>query len=65
MRIVPFRGGTRRGAKVVKPKKAHVLGPLQDVRVVPVLEHNLLVIIVMIRWTGLAPWKFEFPCPGS
>jgi len=30
---------------------------------------NLLVrihfIIVMIRWTGLAPWKFEFPCPGS
>jgi len=30
---------------------------------------NLLVrihfIIVMIRWTGLAPWKFEFPFPGS
>ena len=30
---------------------------------------NLLVrvhlIIVMIRWTGLAPWEFEFPCPGS
>ena len=27
---------------------------------------NLLVrihfIIVMIRWTGLAPWEFEFPC---
>ena len=26
---------------------------------------NLLVrihvIIVMIRWTGLAPWEFEFP----
>jgi hypothetical protein len=22
-------------------------------------------IIVMIRWTGLAPWKFEFPFPGS
>jgi len=19
----------------------------------------------MIRWTGLAPWKFEFPFPGS
>ena len=31
--------------------------------------HNLLVrihfIIVMIRWTGLAPWEFEFPFPGS
>jgi len=30
---------------------------------------NLLVrvhfIIEMIRWTGLAPWKFEFPFPGS
>ena len=31
--------------------------------------HNLLVrihfIVVMIRWTGLAPWEFEFPFPGS
>jgi len=30
---------------------------------------NLLVrihfIIVMIRWTGHAPWGFEFPFPGS
>ena len=30
---------------------------------------NLLVrihsIIVMTRWTGLAPWVFEFPFPGS
>ena len=30
---------------------------------------NLLVrihfIIVMIRWTGLAPWEFESPFPGS
>ena len=29
---------------------------------------NLLVrihfIIVMIRWTGLAPWEFKFPFPG-
>ena len=22
-------------------------------------------IIVMIRWTGLAPWEFEFPFPCS
>jgi len=22
-------------------------------------------IIVMIRWTGLSPWEFEFPFPGS
>ena len=30
---------------------------------------NLLVwahfIIVMIRWTGLAPWECVFPFPGS
>ena len=30
---------------------------------------NLLVrihfIVVMVRWTGLAPWEFEFPFPGS
>ena len=30
---------------------------------------NLLVrihfIIVMIRWTGLVPWEFAFPFPGS
>ena len=30
---------------------------------------NLLVrvhfIIVMMRWTGLAPWQFEFLFPGS
>ena len=26
---------------------------------------NLLVIIVMIRWTGLAPWESEFTLPGS
>ena len=30
---------------------------------------NLLVrihfIIVMIRWTDLAPWEFEYPFPGS
>ena len=30
---------------------------------------NLLVriyfIIVMIRWTGLAPWEFEFPFSGG
>jgi len=30
---------------------------------------NLLVrihfVVVMIRWTGLAPWEFEFPFPGS
>ena len=26
---------------------------------------RILFIIVMIRWTGLAPREFEFPFPGS
>ena len=26
---------------------------------------NLLVRIDIIWWTGLAPWQFEFPFPGS
>ena len=44
--------------------------PLQ-VRLLPPADFigNLLVrihfIIVMIRWTGLAPWEFESPFPGS
>jgi len=28
----------------------------------PVRNH---FIFVMVRWTGLAPWEFEFPFPGS
>jgi len=28
-------------------------------------ELTLILIIVMIWWTGLAPWEFEFPFPGS
>jgi len=35
----------------------------------PFFIDSLLVrmhcIIVMIRWTGLAPWELEFPFPGS
>ena len=29
------------------------------------LVRNLRIIIVMIRWTGLVPWEFEFLFPGS
>jgi len=28
-------------------------------------KHGEREIIVMMRWTGLAPWEFEFPFPGS
>ena len=37
-------------------QRCHTLNP----------QHSTLdFIIVMIRWTGLAPWEFEFPFPGS
>ena len=29
------------------------------------LPIRIRFIIVMIRWTGLAPWVFEFPFQGS
>ena len=29
------------------------------------LPVQIHLIIVMIRWNGLAPWEFEFPFPGS
>jgi len=43
--------------------------PLQILHRDSVFIDNLLVrihfIIVMVRWTGLAPWEFEFPFLGS
>jgi hypothetical protein len=29
------------------------------------LQVRIHFIIVMFRWTGLAPWQFEFPFLGS
>ena len=29
------------------------------------IDNRIHYIIVMIGWTGLAPWEFEFPFPGS
>ena len=43
--------------------------PIQPHREREFFIDNLLdrihFIIVMIGWTGLAPWEFEFPSPGS
>ena len=32
---------------------------------IDILLVRIHFIIVMIRWTDLAPWEFEFPFPGS
>jgi len=66
---------------IKKPPKAKMYGPLQTRPnrssessnagaggrefFVDNLLVRILLIIVMIRWTGLAPWEFEFFFPGS
>ena len=54
------------------PSESLQLNGMQHLVCLPEREFfidNLLVrihfIIVMIRWTGLALWDFEFPFPGS
>ena len=54
-----------------KLREEHLIMESSSLEVLPPLQEreffidNLLVrihfIIVMIRWTGLAPWEFEFP----
>jgi len=43
------------------PPPAHF--PFRDFSALPedarVLGHSACFVIVMIRWTGLAPWEFE------
>jgi len=61
--------------EVLEERRGH---PSRDPREERAVQHliereffidNLLVrihfTIVMIRWTGLAPWQFEFPCELS
>ena len=58
-------------SRVVGAEVAVVLTAAQNVlcRDTDFIIDNLLAriqsIIVMIRWTGLAPWSFEFPFPSS
>ena len=55
------------GLKVIKKKKHH--SGQHAERETEFFIDSLLVrihfTIVMIRWTGFAPWEFEFPFPGS
>ena len=69
LRLVEFVYHSTLGLRVIKKKKKKIEGPSQYQREREFFIDNLLVrvhlIIVMIRWTGLAPWEFEFPFPGS
>ena len=62
------------GNKISCPKSTAKTPNLQELHPPATVERkffidNFLVrihfVIVMIKWTGLAPWKFEFPFPGS
>ena len=39
--------------------------PRENLSRVTEVTVRIHVIIVMIRWTGLAPWEVDFPFPGS
>jgi len=49
-------GVPRRGRSTLPPEREFF---------VDFLLVRIHFIIVMIWWTGLAPWEFEFPFPGS
>jgi len=59
-----FRIGTRGREKARLAEAARRTGKASDLREREIFFGNLLVrnhfIIVMIRWTGLAPWECEF-----
>ena len=62
-------GGSRREAPATGPSRIRGARLHPSPREREFFIDNLLVriyfIIVMMRWTGLAPWEFEFPFPGS
>jgi len=73
LRLIEFVYHSTLGVRVIKKKKgkggylySHQFSSVSSER--EIFTDNLLVrihcIIVMIRWTGLAPWEFDFPFPG-
>ena len=52
-------GGATYGGATYEMRAAYELAKKADLLV------RIHFIIVMIRWTGLAPWEFEFPFPGN
>ena len=53
-------GGSRRGTKKA-PRVSAALPCQESEFFIDDLLVRIHFIIVMIRWTGLAPWEFEFP----
>ena len=68
-RAIDRRGGRRRSrhARVARGQRRSRfrLPPTERELFIDNLLVRIHFIIVMIRWTGLAPWEIEFPFPGS
>ena len=62
MRYSPFEFGVEQREVPDRVAGAPLRG---EQRVIDNLLVRIHFIIVMIRSTGLAPWEFEFPFPGS
>jgi len=50
-----------RAAALLMALHVQVLCPVQREFFIGILLVRIYFIIVMLRWTGLAPWEFEFP----
>ena len=69
LRLIDFVYHSTLGLRVIKKKKKAPTSSSIRTSEREFFIDNLLIrihfIIVMIRWTGLAPWDFGFPFPGS
>ena len=62
------RNGTQRGrgrGGAQRTREARQVAPREREFFIDNLLVRIHFIIEMIWWTGLAPWEFEFPFPGS
>ena len=57
-------GSRKHGPRTTREWPFGLTDPEREFFIVNLLVRNH-IIIVLIRWTGLAPWEFEFPSPGS
>jgi len=59
------RGGAARRERGLRPARVRRRGAKEREFCIDNLLVRFHFIIEMIRWTGLAPWEFEFPVPDS
>ena len=68
--VRPREGGTCSGGRYTRTSdrlqhQAPPPPPAEGEFFIDYLRVRIHLLIVMIKWTGLAPWEFEQPFPGS